>query len=392
MKNEVVAILDIRSGSVTFALGSKGVNGTFSIMDSHSEGYEGYLSDGFLDEDSFRLAVRTSVEKVRQNYGGRLDRIFVGVPAPFVYTFTKGHTISFPSKRKLTKQDVDALFDSGLNELMQGGRCIHRSAMYFSLGDNRKYFTTDELYGTASTLLKGALCYYFVSERLYERFVELLTEEGFYEIRFLPSSLAQTNYLLSAPKREGYAFLLDIGFLTTSLSVAYGNGVVYEESFDCGVGAIRVALMRELGVDYETAEEILSDANISGGAAVEDVAWTSERLERSFPVRHINEIIKNHLDYTCEWIDGFFRRHYHEQESRAVSAFPISVTGEGLAAIKGASEHLARRLNRLTEVVYPDLPYFDKPSFSSRISLLNAATSEVEKRGVLRRLFGGRRK
>ncbi len=392
MRNEVVAILDIRSGSITFALGSKGVNETFSIIDSHSEEYEGYLSDGFLDEDSFRFAVQKSVETVRQNYGGRLDRVFVGVPSPFVYIFTKGHTISFPSKRKLTKQDVDALFDSGLNELMQGGRCIHRSAMYFSLGDNRKYFSTDELYGTASTLLKGGLCYYFISEQLYERFYEILSEEGFSDIRFIPSGLAQTGYLLPPLKREGYAFLLDIGFLTTSLSVAYGNGVLHEKSFDCGVGAVRVALMRELGVDYETAEEILLEANISGGSVREDVVWTSERLDQSFSVQRINDTIKRNLDFLCEWVDNFFRQYYTEQESRAFSAFPIHVTGEGLTAIRGASEHLARRLNRLTEVVYPDLPYFDKPLYSSKISLLDAATKEVEKRGILQRLFGGRRK
>ena len=43
MKNESVAILDIRSSEVSFLLGAKGVNGTFVFSGMHSEKYEGYL-------------------------------------------------------------------------------------------------------------------------------------------------------------------------------------------------------------------------------------------------------------------------------------------------------------------------------------------------------------
>ncbi len=390
MKYESVAILDIRSGEVTFALGTKGVNGTFVFKDTHSESYEGYLSGGFLEEESFRLAVSKSINAVRQNYGGSIDEVFVGVPAPFISVQTTGHTISFPSKRKVSAQDIDALYESGLCNLARSGRCIHRSAMYFSLGDNRKYFSAASLYGVSTTLLKGALCYYFVSDEFFEGLTSLLKGERFSGIKFVPSTLAQSTYLLPEKKREGYAFLLDIGFLTTSISVVYGDGIVHEESFDCGVGTIRVALMQELGVDYSTAEEILADANISGGTLSREVVWTTESGERQFSVQRINDIIKYNLDFMCERIDGFFGRYYRDKVTTGLTANPISVTGEGVSGIKGVAEHVSRRLNRLTEIVYPDLPYFDKPTFSSRISLLNTATGEGKKRGFLQRLFGGK--
>ncbi len=389
MKYESVAILDIRSGEVTFALGTKGVNGTFVFKDSHSESYEGYLTDGFLEENSVQKAIVKAVNAVRQNYGGKIEEVCVGVPAPFVSVQTKGHTISFPSKRKITAQDVEALYESGLNELLLGGKCIHRSAMYLSLGDNRKYFTTESLYGASSSLLKGALCYYFISEALYEALNTLLKTEGFTKIKFLPSTWAQSVYLLPEKKREGYAFLLDVGFLTTSISVVYGDGIVHEESFDCGVGTIRVALMQRFGVDYETASTILNEANISGGATDKDVQWIADDGGQ-YSVREINDVIKCNLDFMCEKIDGFFSRYYTDKATTGLTANPISVTGEGLGSIKGLAEHVSRRLNRLTEIAYPDLPYFDKPAFSSRISLLSAATKEGRKRGLLQRLFGGK--
>ena len=39
MKNESVAVLDVRSYEVTFLIGAKGVNGTFVFRDGKSEKY-----------------------------------------------------------------------------------------------------------------------------------------------------------------------------------------------------------------------------------------------------------------------------------------------------------------------------------------------------------------
>ena len=132
MRNETVAVLDVRSYEVVFFLGSKGVNDTFVFYGSHSEKYEGFSTDGFFDEDSFRRAVVAAVTYVRQNYEGVISEIFVGVPSAFISLETKGHTISFPKKRKISHQDVEALFDSGLNELLSKNQCIRHSAMYYA--------------------------------------------------------------------------------------------------------------------------------------------------------------------------------------------------------------------------------------------------------------------
>ncbi len=387
MKYESVAILDVRSNEVSFSLGAKGVNGTFIFNDSHSETYEGFLVDGFFDIASFRKAVVTSVTSVRQNHGGALEEIYVGVPAPFVSLRTKGHTISFPKKRKITMQDVDALYESGLNELMASGRCIRRSAMYFSLGDNRKYFSAESICGVSSTLLKGALSYYFVSDEFYQTVTDLLEDLGFSKVHFIPSSLAQLTYLLPEKKREGYAFLLDVGFLTTTISVVYGNGIVREDSFNCGIGTVLVALMQDLGIDYDLAEEILCASNISGGAFAKDERFKTERGEEISTIEHVNDVIKCALDVACEGVENVLNKYYKDKASTGLTVNPINVTGEGVSVIKGVAEHIASRLNRLTAIVCPDLPYYDKPYFSSRMALLAMATSDKKEKGFFKRIF-----
>ena len=110
VKNETVAVLDVRSYEITFFLGTKGVNGNFVISGIHTEKYEGFSSDGFFDTAAFRRAVVAAVTIVRQNYDGKINEIHVGVPSAFVQVATKGHTLSFPSKRKISSQDIDALY------------------------------------------------------------------------------------------------------------------------------------------------------------------------------------------------------------------------------------------------------------------------------------------
>ncbi len=392
MKNETVAILDIRSGEVSFFLGAKGVNGTFVFSAGHSEPYEGYSVEGFLDEASFRRAVVCAVTSVRQNYEGVIDEVYVGVPSPFVRVATKGHTLSFPSKRKISSQDVDALFESGMHDLTVNGHCIRRSAMYLTLGDNRKYFHAEDLYGVSTDMLKGALCYYFVGDAFYRTVTDVLRDLHCGEVQFVPSTLAQSLYLLPDKKREGYAFLLDVGFLTTSVSVVYGNGIVHEDSFNCGAGTVLIALMQTLDVDYSVAEEILATANISGGTVPKGVMWTSESEDLQLPVQQINDCIKCSLDELCEKVDKFFDLRYRGKVDAIFTANPISITGEGIGRIKGGAEHIAKRLNHLTEIVAPDLPYYDKPTFSSRIGLLHSATVDKKKQGWMKRLFGGKKK
>lgn len=396
MKNESVAILDIRSDEVTFLLGSRGVNGTFVICDKCTEKYDGYSArTGFFDVNSFRHAVNTAITSVRGNYNGVINEVFVGVPSVFVKVKTKGHTASYPSKRKITQQDVEALYESGLNQLLEEGECIRHSAMYFELGDNRRYFDASDLYGLSTTRLKGALCYYFVSDNFYETMSMLLKDLNLDTVHYIPSTLAQAMYLLPQKRREGYAFLLDIGFITSSFSVVYGNGVVREENFDCGVGSILALLIKTLKVDYSVAQEILASANISGGRVAEGVVWSDSQEQYSFSVNLINDIIRSGLDELCEKIAQFYAQHYSDKVLENTMINPICVSGEGLMYVKGATEYISKQLGRIAEVGCPDLPFYDKPIFSSRISLLDMVLIDKNKRSWVYKFlnnFGGKRK
>ncbi len=396
MKNESVAILDIRSSDVSFLLGSKGVNDTFVFKGLHTEKHGGYTAEnGFSDLENFQHAVMNVIDGVRKNYEGEIRKVFVGVPSNVITIYTKGHTNSYPKRRKISAFDVEALYESGLNALMAEGKCIRRSNMYFTLGDNRKYFDANDVYGISTTMLKGGLCYYFVSEYFYETVNELLKSVGIESVYFIPSTLAQASYLFSDRQREGYAFLLDFGYSMSSISVVYGNGIVHEESIACGVEHILVKLKEKFNLDDTLAMEMLRSANVSGGFVDEQLSWTSEEQQEGFSIRLINETIKCSLDVLCEDIAKFFDKHYKEKSALGLSINPIGITGEGVGLVKGFGEHVSKQLNMLTKTVYPDLPYYDKPIFSSRISLLSMALSDQRKQNWFYKIFnniGGKRR
>ena len=394
MKNKRVAILDIRSFEVTFLIGSRGVNNTFIVCGSESQKHEGFSSSGFIDKESFSNAVSSAIETVRKNYDGTIDEIYVSAPSTFVSLKTKGHTISFPSKRKISSQDVEVLFDGGQNDLFASGVCVRRSAMYFATGDHRKYFKESDLFGVPASLLKGALSYYFVDPDFYDFINEILNGLGIKKFYFIPASLAQATYLLPQNIREGYALFLDVGFLSTTFSVIYGNGIVREESFDYGTGWLIANLMKAFKVEYSIAEEMLLNANVYERSVARELKWT-DNDGKSYPVWKINDVIKLGFDELSEKVAAFLQTHYGDKKSIMVMNAPLLITGEGVNGHSGMVEHLTSRINHTAQIVAPELPYYDKPVYSSRIALLNMALSDKQKQGFFKTFFnllGGRKK
>ncbi len=389
MKNERVALLDVRSFEVTFLIGTKGFNSSLVVCGEQTEEYEGYAAQGFLDVEAFEAAVRAAASTVLKTYKGKLQKVYVGTPSPFIRLRTVGQNLPFSKRHRVSSADIETLFDCGLNELSESGRCIRHSAMYFAIGNTNKYYSEEELYGTPAAALRGGLCYYFADEAYCSAVERALREFGFTQIVFLPTSLAEAVYLLPKKERAGYAVLLDVGYLTSTVSVVYGNGIVHEKSFTGGVAEIIFYLMKRFGIEPETAEKILACANIAVGDDRLDQPWVSDEGV-SIPVAQINDVIEYGVDQVCDHVNRFLDERYKDKEL-VLPNNTLWITGEGVDAIMGIGDHMSRRLERSVKILSPDLAYNDRPSQSSRLALLSMAISDQQKKSPFK-LFGGRRK
>ena len=169
------------------------------------------------------------------------------------------------------------------------------------------------------------------------------------------------------------------------LTYKKGKGDKIHISID-GEYALTVEEMYFASLYLKDGQEISEEEYIEPEAQIREYVMMSLRLANG-----INRMVfEARFGQSFEKVEEFFNRYY--KQSMGITANPIRVTGEGAVAIKGVAEHVARRLNRLTQIVSPDQPYFDKPMYSSRIALLNTATKEGKRKGILQAIFGGKRK
>ena len=72
MGRKSVAVLDIRSSEVSVIVGARGVNNTFVFTAIHTEEYDGYDENSFLEEAGLADAIVKCVTSVEKICGERL--------------------------------------------------------------------------------------------------------------------------------------------------------------------------------------------------------------------------------------------------------------------------------------------------------------------------------
>ena len=383
MAGKSVAVLDIRSSEVAVFVGERGVNHTIVFQASKTEPYGGYENGEFYDVEDLSRAVNRALEAVEQIIGGRLRTGYVGAPGDFTLVVPKEQVVGFPKRVKIGAKELDALFESG-KEKIKGYRFMRVSSMIFTTADNRRVADPTGVYSTG---LSGVLSYFYCSE-YFAKTIEGIFAGTKISLRFLPTQFAMASYLIPPETRDEYALFLDVGFLSSTVCVLLGNGVLAQRTFWAGQGQIAVRLMQRFSLPYEAAVSLLTRSNLYLKKEAKSREFVYQGVGYEIGTEPFLEEIKAGLDGLCEEVGAFLE----ECSGKELDMKPLYVTGEGLDGIRGALEHMSKRLNCVCEQLAPDLPYYNKPSMSSRIALVDMAFEDNRKSGSIFRLlnvFGG---
>ncbi len=378
MGRKSVAVLDIRSSEVGVFVGEQGVNRTIVFTASKSEPYDGYEGGKFFDENGLKEAIFKAVSAVEQMCGERLRTLYVGVPGEFTVSVPKERNIGFPKKRRISPKDVQLLFDGGKEE-MAGYRLIRATSMIYVTADNRR--VVDPV-GLSSSSLSGLLTYFYCSE-YFAGVLESAFANMKISLRFLPTAFAMAAYLIPPETRDEYALFLDAGYLSSTFLVLLGNGVLAQRNCWCGKGQIAALLMERFRLPYDAAVALLSRANLYVKSNAGKTEFIHRGISYEIDVNEFVDAVKEGLDGLCEALTGFLE----ECTGRELEYKPLCITGEGLTEIRGALEHVTKRVNRVCEQLAPDLPYYNKPEMSSRIALIDMASDDSRKSGAFHRFF-----
>ena len=378
MAGKSVAVLDVRSSEVAVFVGERDVNNTFNFKASKTESYGGYQDGEFYDVEEFARAVLNALNSVEQVCGEKIKTLYIGVPGEFTEVVAKEQRLSFPKRVKISGKEVNALLESGKKNL-DGFRYIRVSSMIYTTSDNRRVANPEGIYSTG---LSGILSYFYCS-KYFVKTMERILGGSKTVLRYLPTQLAMASYLLSPEARDEYAIFLDVGYLSSTISVLLGNGVLAQRSFWVGQGQIAVRLMQRFKLPYEASVALLQRSNLYLKKEAKSREFVFRGKTYDIPTEDFIDEVKAGLDEICEKVGDFLE----ECSGKELDTKPVFVTGEGLDGIRGALEHMSRRLNTVCEQVAPDLPYYNKPSMSSRISLMDMACEDNRMGGSLYRIF-----
>lgn len=382
MTKKRVTVLDIGSSKVTVLLGERGVNNSLMIHNYLEVKYVGYDEDGFLppvdDVPDIKLALYRAIDSILENSNIKLDEVFIGVPGNFLKITTKRHVYSFAKNKVVTKDDVEKFKQTGYNDVkIDGYQQIMASVLCYNFADGR---VVDNPIGLKSANLNGILSYSLCQNYFKQEIDKILMQKyKFTKIRYCSSVLCQSLFLVEKEKRDNYAVLLDVGGFESTLSVCYKNGVVYEKTFPLGGAYITEKIMSNVSMPeeyeyFELAESFKRKANLSlnSNKSYEIVIGNSEI---KYPFDTINSLIKSTIADIAAEVASCFEvcAKWLPQNVR------IHLTGGGIAMIRGSAEYLRDMLDRGVDLIYPEMPLFKKPIYSSALALLDYAVNFTEK-------------
>lgn len=370
-----VTVLDIGSLAITAIAGERGVNNTFAVKGQAVKHYEGFAEGKFFDEQDLEQAILDAISDVSDVIASPVSEIYVSVPGVFIGLENKRYKISLGKPRRIRQKDVDCLLNEGKNKVSGDDfEVIGCSEIYFALDDNRRVVNP---VGVVSSLLGGAITYYLCDKYFTTLIRRILSKLKIKDVKFVFVGQAEGEYLLSREEREFPSLLIDVGYITSELTLHLGNGILAECCDDFGGGYLTFHMLKNFGLSVTDAEALKREINFAHsllGKATYTV--TSDEGELQFSCERVNDIAVEVVDNFVGLVTDFIE----DNASNYADGLRIYLTGGGIAYLRGIKSHLSARLSAPVEILVPKVPMHAKPDESSVFAMLHYALKDRENR------------
>ena len=170
--------------------------------------------------------------------------------------------------------------------------------------------------------------------------------------------------------RDRYVLLVDCGYITTSVMLIRGDGLLFMNSFSLGGGYITADLSQCLKLSFSVAENLKRKLDLSWRAKPSDTydIYVNDYV-KTIDASMANSITEERINMIGDYIQKCLDRCEYDFPEY----IPVYLTGGGLNFTKGAKEVLSRKIGRKVELVSPVLPHTNRPDFSSEIGVLDLA-------------------
>lgn len=366
-----VSVMDFGSEKISVFVGERGLNNTLRVVGVGECEYSGFIDGEILEPLKLKEAMEVSVANAQDVWGQKIESLYVGVPNDFCVTVCKTLSLNFKKKRKITQYDIQDLYDSCSDfDNEKDYEVINVTPIYFTIDSDRRLMDPE---GQTTTYLTALVSFVLAEKRFTEPIREILMGAGVNEVGYSSSALAQLLYLFPTQKRDSGVVLVDVGYLVTDVIVAKGDGILCMKSFANGGANITADITTCLGVPYKQAEKIKRNLMLSLATEGHELIpyQVNDKIEY-VSLKSVNEIATERIKIIARGIEKCVSLCKHEFPDYT----PYSITGGGIAFIRGAKEIVASVTGKKTEIVAPTAPQAERADLSTPWALMDMALSE----------------
>ena len=261
MKKPEAAIIDFGSEKITVLVGRSSQEGNLLITTRTESPYAGFADGELLEPDAVLQSLSRAVNAAEQESGLQIRDVYVGVPGEFTSVSTNETTLSFKTRKKITQEEMNMVYDYA-NKFGRSTKytSMSRSPIYYQLDDGRA--VVDPMNQMSSSLY-GQVSYLFVENNFKNVVSMALKNLGMQRFEFLSGNLAEALFLIEPQVRDRCAILIDIGYITSSIMLVKGDGLLFLKSFSIGSGHIAADLSTVLEIGFDEAKKLLGKVNLN---------------------------------------------------------------------------------------------------------------------------------
>lgn len=372
-----LVVLDVGSKSLTAMAAEKKSSGVFFVKAYSEVAYSGFEDGNWFDIDELKQCADAALKEVLKRANLRAKTLYISTPAEFTTVSVKDVSVALDRERRIIDADIDFLFKKG-DTFNSDSRFqpINTSAVHFSTDDNSRLLIDPR--GVHARRLSARAAYISVERSFTELFDYIAYGAGFNAVEYVSSDWAQALTLLEREQRDRESLLLNIGYLSSSVSLVKGEGLLGIKSFSLGGAHITAEIFEKFEAPFDIAEEVRDKIDLNLNYGEEDFVTASDGS--GFLCAEVANVIKDSLDGLIQTVATAIEMLGYDMDSYQ----PLYLTGDGISELRGAVKYFEEAFGKEIEVLSPRLPSYNKPHFSPVVSLITVA-SKLE--GKLQGLF-----
>ena len=389
MKTQIAAIEFGTSKIVTVIAQNSGMD-RLDIIGSGTVPYDGYSDGDWNTPGQMIQRVRDSISAAELEANTKIKEIYVGVPGEYIHVRSCEAEVELPDG-EVTNEAMNAVQDAAadaLGILDEGGLVMHRSPSWFSV-DGGKHTMMPKGRGTT---LRAMTTFIIADPTFIADVTEMIGKQDIAILGFLSSSMGEMMLLLSPEERDRVPILIDVGYLSTEISVVEGDAIIYHAMLPQGGGHITADLAMGLRIPMRAAEQIkreyvFSPDEFEQNSFSEAVDERGRRM--TFRRERVSAIVEKSFE---ELADMIAQTIAEDAAPLLTKRSQVFLTGGGIALMRGAREALSARIGRPVKVSAAKSSKLNSPVFTSTLSLADLVFNSIESEEQEQTGFGDRLK